>query len=399
MTKSGKPCGSQALSGSKRCYVHASSSEDPAKDTCDGVHDIQNTIRNLREEASEVKRCYTEFDFKALVLATAFFGFMSQFYPEQTDSLVSHFLVWLLCATVIAVLMCISRIGYHKYSTANRNYGYELHIDRTFQYERQYKDEHVDLESRMRGMGWEEAMCAWRVVQPILFETVYDVSRGIRRSLIPLPVRERRFSGKDRHYHWWNTQYLMNHVDNGTVRQGESHLPYNPGRFLRNTQLLTHVLCGAVYLIFTGSYFSAFYGFALSRFDDSRAICFLLGCLSILHFAVWVCLTAHLVLSMLRQHSRRHILEHGLLSIQSCAVVWRLVALAHLRAVKAGFDDSKTDYRGYTRRLADNACLIRDKLFDIHETIMRNNWPTEQERKSAEFSESVEQSDGAVAGG
>ena len=265
--------------------------------------------------------------------------------------------------------MCISRIGYHKYSTANRNYGYELHINRTLHYETYHG--HKDMESRIRGIGWEEAMCAWRVVQPIIYETIYKVTHGLRRSLVPQPIREHEFSSKANHeYHWWNTCYLMNHPDDGSILKGEDKLPYHPGRFLRNTQVLIHGLCIAVYCVWTVSYFCCLRS-AWESIDTSTTV---LWFFTVVYVTVWLLLACWLGFSILKHRSRRLILENGLLSIQSCAVVWRLVSLAHLRAVDEGFE-YKLDYRGYTRRLAVNACLIRDNLFNLHEGIMKNIWP------------------------
>ncbi len=341
--------------------------------------DISYTLKKLRDEASEVKRCYTDFAIKVLILATAFFGFIFKFYPivGETDSLILYFLEWLLCASVISVLMCISRIGYHKYSTANRNYGYELHINRSYDYEKWYGKK---LESKIRKVGWEEAMCAWRIVQPIIFEKIYRVWRLIH-FLLPLPVVERHFESEE--YHWWNTKYLMNSNENGKPHKGNNSLPYHPGRFLRNTQVLIHTICAAIYVIFTISYISVFFSvceFALSKIGGLPRIAVLLIhiYIGLCFFLLWFYLTLYFVLTVIRHHSRRRILENGLLSIQSCAVVWRLVVIAHLKALEEGFS-SNNDYQGYTKRLAQNACLIRSNLFTIHKNIMKGDWPQPSE--------------------
>jgi hypothetical protein len=331
---------------------------------------MKETLEKLRDEASEVKRCYTDYSFKALLLATAFFGFIAKFYPDNPEKLLSHFLLWLLCATVVGVVLIISRIGYHKYSTANRNYGFELHVNRTKYYEQALGREGEKLESRIRNVGWEEAMCAWRIVQPVLFERIYYVSRGIQRMLIPLPVRERSFKEK---YLWWNTKCLINRTEDGTILQGPNQLPYHPGRFLRNTQVLLHTLCIAVYIVWIISYVTVFKtarDVALEYFGYTslNATIFVF-----MYWVLWLYISVYLFLTMLRHHSRRLILENGLLSIQSCAVVWRLVTLAHLKAVEDGLKN-ELDYRGYSRRLAYNACIIRDNLFDIHQTIMKNDF-------------------------
>ena len=88
------------------------------------------------------------------------------------------------------------------------------------------------------------------------------------------------------------------------------------------------------------------------------------------YIILWGCLSFLFFRYGLRQRARRQILEKGLLSIQSCAVVWRLVILSHLKAVKEG-----ANYQGYTRRLIDNtSIIIKSDLTKIHDAIMENIW-------------------------
>jgi hypothetical protein len=60
-------------------------------------------------------------------------------------------------------------MGIHKYATSNRLLGYELHLQCTAHY--LSPDESHEL---FENVGWEEAMRAWRVVQPTLWHTIYQ---------------------------------------------------------------------------------------------------------------------------------------------------------------------------------------------------------------------------------
>ena len=333
---------------------------------------IDRVIKARHEEASEVKHCFTDFAFKGLLLATAFFGVILRFYPAEDETrMMPYFLTWLFCGVVILVLLRISEIGFHKYSTANRNYGYVLHLDRTYDYENNIFS--GIEESKVREVGWEEAMFAWRVVQPIIFEEIYNLKTKIERFCFPFSFSrpfldiERKMDNDDG-YHWWNTEDLMNPKDkNNCTKKG---FPFRPGSYLAKTQQLIHILCAAIYILFSASFFkerSCMYNMFLSKPDRDPALIF-----NILYFLVWGLLTMIFTSSIIQQCKRRQILEKGLLSIQSCAVVWRLVVLSHLKAAR-----EQTDYKGYTHRLVENACTITNKLNDIHKKIMKDDWSEE----------------------
>lgn len=323
---------------------------------------IIDVIKDRHEEASEVKRCFTDFAFKGLLLATAFFGVILRFYPTGAKTYMPYFLTWLFCGVVILVLLRILRIGFHKYSTANRNYGYVLHLDRTYDYETADSTK----ESHIREVGWEGAMFAWRVVQPIIFEEIYKLRTRTERICFPLLRTERRFDN-DNGYHWWNTEYLMDFEVKSSCKI-KPKSTFRPGSYLARTQQLIHIICAAIYTLFSVSFFierSCMYDIFSSNFNAEPILVF-----NILYFSIWGFLTAILAVLIIRQYKRRQILEKGLLSIQSCAVVWRLVVISHLKAVREG-----VDYKGYTRRLVKNAYIIRDNLFGIHKNIMKDDWP------------------------
>ncbi len=335
---------------------------------------LKDEIKDRRDEAATVKQCFTDFAFKGLLLTTAFFGFVSSFYPaglsddatssEKESVCMRYFLVWLLCGVVILFLMRVLRIGFHKYSTANRNYGYVLHIDRTFDYEKGVTDK--AYEEQVRSVGWEEGMCAWRIIQPIIFEEVYRLRTATERWVFPFYRCERKASES---YQWWNTMHLMNtrrHDSNYIIQDS---LPYRPGSYLEKTERLVHFLCIVIYTLYSFSYFFAMDCIHSGMLPRMNGLLF-----GVIYTTAWLCITCCFIVHIVKQRKFRHILESGLLSIQSCAVVWRLVIISHL-AVVHPFDG----YRGYTRRLAERAVVIRKHLMQIHELMMQNKWPTNKE--------------------
>lgn len=168
-------------------------------------------ISRLREEVRDVKSCFTSFTFQSATLAAVAVGFILSFLKE------SPFVV-LTAIPVIFLLMLVCRVGIFKYTTANRNLGYELHLDRLAAYER-LGDPAINARlDRLRAIGWEEALRAWRVVQATLCDRPYSVpankehemsvfdTRGSRpASIRGLAAARALPSGRSRHMSgsWW----------------------------------------------------------------------------------------------------------------------------------------------------------------------------------------------------
>ena len=85
--------------------------------------DEEELIQRLREEAFNVKDCFTKFSFQALGLSAVVLGLIVRFQIEFA-------LTGFASVPVIVFLLLVARIGLHKYETANRLYGYELHLCR-----------------------------------------------------------------------------------------------------------------------------------------------------------------------------------------------------------------------------------------------------------------------------
>lgn len=138
-----------------------------------------NLLEQIREEVRDVKGCFTNFTFQGAALAAVAAGFiLSGLKDNQWLSLAA--------APVIFVLMLVCRVGIFKYTTANRNLGYELHLDRLKAYERLGDPAITARVERLRIIGWEEALRAWRVVQASVFAQLYSVPqiRGDRMWLL-----------------------------------------------------------------------------------------------------------------------------------------------------------------------------------------------------------------------
>ena len=131
-------------------------------------------IKGLRKEAYEVKDCFTRFSFQALALSAAGLGLIVRFQDHYP-------LLGFAAVPIIVLLMTVVGIGQHKYETANRLYGYELHVHRRARLKDSRKG---GWKSHMRRIGWEEAFYAWRVVQPMIYWHLYKKLR------LGLPTRK-----------------------------------------------------------------------------------------------------------------------------------------------------------------------------------------------------------------
>ena len=83
------------------------------------VADIVQFPKWIRDEANEVKGCFTTFSFQAIALSGIVLGAMAAYQPNQP-------FVGLAGLLVIVVVLTVSEIGNYKYGTANRHFGYQL---------------------------------------------------------------------------------------------------------------------------------------------------------------------------------------------------------------------------------------------------------------------------------
>jgi hypothetical protein len=325
--------------------------------------DIEQIISDLRAEAADQKECVTRYFFQAVAVTGAIWTFMFNFNDQERG-----IFLYLSGAIVVFMLLSVVRMANHKYTTINRNLGYELHLNRLKDYA-QIGNER--LRKKMLEIGWEEAMCAWRVAQTTMFEELY----GSTIFLIPHTVR-RKHRGKD--YRWYDTHDLLRKVKKTCQKRRWLHRllekmkriegpTYHPGNYLRNIHWFLHALGG--FSIFIMVYFyvldvgkKPLIFDTLSSEEQIR--------ISVSGTIILV-ITLYFLTQIHRQASLRRILQSELLSIQSCAVVWRVVVVCQLLASSYAIRFQKS-YRYYTIYTASLALHFNERFDEPHEWL--NEW-------------------------
>jgi hypothetical protein len=277
-------------------------------------------IEHLRKEANEVKDCFTKFSFQALSISAIGLSLLVRFQPEFP---------WLGLASIFIILLVLSvmRIGTYKYGTANRHYGYELHLDRV---RRLISSKDSAWKPEYREIGWEESLRAWRIVQPSIFRHLYNWGVGE-------PNKLNKFA-QSVGYKWFESETLLG---------GATGVHYHAGSYLRTMISLLSIVAGfcLISLLFTPLQL-----LVQEKYTQSA--------ISIGIFAI-VC---YVTISRLAQiRARRKLLESGILSIHSCAIVWNLTVMAHFRAQEQldGFNNGGVkSFQGYTLKLSEQASEI-----------------------------------------
>lgn len=282
-------------------------------------------IKLLREEASQVKGCFTQYSFQALAFSTVTLGLIVNYQRENP-------IIALAGILIIVLVLSVARIGTHKYATANRNYGYQLHLERTARLSASAAD---GWSGSMRRIGWEEAMRAWRVVQATTFENLYTIGHW--------KVNTLRKNHRKLRYKWFEPDSLL-----------EKGAGSHSGSYLGNMLTVLHMVAwfGLVPLFFL-------------CWQERAAGALRLGA----SITVFVAMFAAVVFRIWKTTARRRILEKGLLSIHSCAVMWQAVAVAHyraLRAIGADRDGTVSSYRHYTEHLSRQALKLNRDIENIH---------------------------------
>ena len=288
----------------------------------------------LRKEAEEVKRCFTQFSFQALTFTTVVLGLIARELP-------SHPYLGMLSLIAVFLLLVVKRIGNYKYTTANRNYAYQLHLSRLPRYSHLESKQSTE---QMRNLDWEEAMFAWRIVQPTIFNAIYQKTGRAARF-------EVRGELKDSAYPWWDTAKL---------KGGASH---HPGSYLKYMQIFLHWF--AVVAIFPALSSSWYYFETGVLRHNGMLLDAIVGWVFPL---TTMSVIIHVFLQKMRDDAYRHLLETQILSIQTAAVVWRCAVVAHFRAL-----EKTRMYRGYTKALGNEALDIVKNVEQIHEWLEDEN--------------------------
>lgn len=277
-------------------------------------------INMLREDNRSLKECYTNFSFQAIAFSAAVLGILARYQPEFPY-------VGLASIATIFLLSTVARIGAYKYASANRQYGYELHLFRT----RNLKNSRGNgWKSSMHNIGWEEAMSAWRIIQPTVFRRLYYTGWFMPNFL--------RREHHKQSYLWFDPKKLA-----------KPKAVYYAGSYLSVMNIILHVF----------SYFASLPLFFLAFQLDAASIL-------PLKYALILPIISVLVISyrFLSDFTRVRVLESGLLSIHACAIMWQAVVVAHYLALK-----KSKGYKEYTKHLAEAAESIVNHVFNIHDWV------------------------------
>lgn len=303
-------------------------------------------VKMLREEADELKDCFTRYSFQALSISAIALGLITRFQRDAPY-------VGLSSLLVIVLVLVVARLGTYKYQGANRMYGYELHLHRVARLQ------HVSgslWKDSMRRIGWEEAMRAWRVVQATAFETLYTTKRkdGWRKALRPNALRPRYVMETAR---WFEPATLLT-----------PGATWYSGSYLDSMLSILHaVAIGALLPLFAMCVQMAF----PQQFLGSHVFpgwVYVYGSI-----AVFVSASGVVVLRIRQNAARKRMIESGFLSIHSCAIMWQAVVASHHRALAqlgSGGEEGRVDkYNGYTAALSKVALDLSDHILQIHRWI------------------------------
>jgi hypothetical protein len=306
----------------------------------------EELVKRLRAEASEVKDCATKYCFYALALSTVLLGAILPLLDKFP-------LAGFAAVPLVIFLLATVRISLHKYETANRHYGYELHIHRRA---RLMNSDGNGWDLHMRQIGWEEAFYAWRVVQPFVYKEIYREPKWYDYPWDNYVKKKNPYSQKNKQF-WFLPKRLGS----------QNQFAYSAGDYLYILHTLLHVFAICAWLILVYMVFELAFGCPgpTDCWNNSLKYTF-----AFMGFLVTLATSTIIVIRALRMHAKRRILQNELLSINSCAIVWLAVVVAHYRALGklgAKAPDYKLErYEGYTHSLVDQAKQLGDNVENIY---------------------------------
>ena len=287
-----------------------------------------NVIAQIRGEGNNRKECFTTFSLQVAAISIAFLGLIGRELGRNNY-------IGFGCIGIIILTLLVVRLGNYKYASANRNFSYQLHLKRC-------RDYIYLRENELSQLDWEEAMFAWRIVQASVYEAIYAKSYGGVLG---------RYDKTNAKYKWWDSKAVSC-----------VGAKYHPGSYLKHMQ-------GAMYLI-TALAWILLLAFTVSAFPTvtGSPVLFILYLIALLGSG------AYGICRFICYKRQRVIVESGLLSIQSCAVMWRAIAIAHLQARERTFSGNNS-YKGFTQNLGLIANYIASNLERIHDWMDREaNW-------------------------
>lgn len=359
---------------------------------------VEKILADLRSEVATQKACITQYALQGLAFAGVMWGL-----ALRKDLMGDGLGIYLCGSLVVFTLLVVLRMANHKYATVNRNLGYELHLHRIKDYARMGN---MAWALKMLEVGWEEAMCAWRVVQPTLFEHPYEESRN------PFQPHRARFGHRpeDQKYRWYDTRSLIGPEPGGdsaasgaVYQQPSAGASYHPGNYLRNVQWFLHAVAGlsiGLMLYFYYLQVAPHYNPTVPAIQGTAGG----GVLNqvVVPMLMILGISMYWVTQWARHRSFRKLLESEFLSIQTCAVVWRVVVTCHILSSSFALRRHRS-YKYYTRYTGGLALDFNRRFYCPHDWL--RDWEdivdceAVYERLETMFPKADEEARERVAGG
>lgn len=313
----------------------------------------EEVIKDLRTEAHQVKECAVQYFVRSMIFVTGFLAAIVAIAPHSK---------YAPLASVLALPMLYAnlKILLHKYGTANRNLGYQLHLEQSQHYRELYTSTY-SWKQYYGNIGWEEAMRAWRIVQATVFEAICDKKYNKYKPTV-----------KNICYPWFDVKKLIE-------RNKEKNIAsYYASSFLKNMLFVVHILM-----------YVSLLPLIYILYNSKNNITFLLVVSLLLFLAL-----LYIKRAVIFTNGRRYQLESGILSISSCAIVWHAVILAHFRALdirKGLVSEERTRENGYAYNVSLQAIRLAENISDIHKWI-EGEWLRKEGREICKKSDDIHKS-------
>jgi hypothetical protein len=318
----------------------------------------EKLIGYLRKEAYAVRDCFTKYSVQTTIAVGGALIAIGKFQADVPY-------VGLLAVFPILLVFHVASMWVHKYGTSNRLLAYELHLHRT--------SHDIDLDpchAMMKAVGWEEAMRAWRIIEPNVWATIYWPRDRLRRKLYPIRV-------------WQSVDKIDDPWFDQAVSCTKEGICYDAGGYLRTIFMVFFFTIGACLVLSYIALLQLWIIFSNVEFQEPhireiiRADPWLFLVVNAIATLFILAVTALSIVRWRNIQSRITILETGLSSIHSGGILWEAIILAHLLALQSlkFFDQPNGQPRsmhGYTHHIAEQTKAIVTNCFTIHAWIDRS---------------------------
>lgn len=346
---------------------------------------------HLTEEVNQARDNLTRYIFQTVSIGAIGAGTIVHYMAGQPY-------LGTAAALLLPIILITSKLATTNYEVMHRNLGYLLHLERTRAVPTVWRGR---WRPEYRHIGWEEAMRAWRVVQPTLFNKVMrpenlwrpwryqrgfephrDLSRGRSQWFA-----QRSMIGADRTAHWRPggslkvMQYILTSMAIATLLI----MAMAPVRYLIAPNInpaapseMSNLAALGTTLLHPGADWPARLAQRVGpAWSDLTSWNWHVGLVSgwrtLRAPATFAAAMAAAFVTTRRlriDRQRRKVLEDGLLSIHACAILWQAVAVAHFAAVTNarlwGLDNAeliaRIDRGGKALRAADAVGRAAERL-------------------------------------